>query len=325
MATSRLDAEKDKEGWDWQLYMRGRPTYRDDVFSTILDFHKDGGGGKERIVDVGCGPGNSTLKLAADFKDVVGLDLFADHIPVAVDYAHKAGVPHARFLVGSAEDLSAFEPQSVDLVSAFMAIHWIDKHRFLSEVARVLKPGGTVAIVAYSSQAFLQHPTDPKIREVYNAFMQFLFSMSWAEVGDDVHKRKVLEHNFSTNDSLLKNIPIPADLFTRETRIYWTAEDASADGPHRTIFADQSFALDERGPKCKDIVHKDDPACRKTYTWEQFKAYVGSFSVVKRYKDKPAFVGQYEAELAELEQALGGPDASLDLSWEMAVLLAQRR
>ncbi|KAK0562526.1 hypothetical protein OC844_002675 [Tilletia horrida] len=323
MSTSRLDTDKDKDGWDWELYMNGRPTYRDDVFSTILDFHKQNGGGDERIVDVGCGPGNSTIKLASDFKDVVGVDLFADHLPVATEYAHTHGVPRARFLQGSAEDLSLFEPGSVDLLTAFMAIHWIDKHRFLDEVRRVLRPGGTVAIVAYSSKAFLQSPA--QARPSFDAFMSWLFSMGWTEAGSDPLKRATLEHNFACNDSLLKNIPIPAEHYTNETRVLWTAEGAGADGPHRTIFPDQTFALDERGPKCKDVVHRDDQACRKLYTFEQFKAYVGSFSVVKKHKDKAQFKDEYERRLAELKEAIGGADTKLDLSWEMAILLASRK
>ncbi|CAD6890077.1 unnamed protein product [Tilletia controversa] len=321
--SARLDVEKDKGGWDWELYLNGRPTYRDDVFSTILDYHEKNGGGKDRVVDVGCGPGNSTVKLASDFKDVVGVDLFPDHLPVATEYAKKHGVPHARFLQGSAEDLSLFEPGSVDLLSAFMAIHWIDKHRFMDEVQRVLRPKGTLAVVAYSSKAYLQSPAEA--RPAYDSFMEFLFSMGWREIGDDPIKRKTLEHNFSVNDSLMKNIPIPAEHFDQETRVLWSAESANADGPHRTIFANQSFALDERGKDCINIVHQDDQACRRVYSFDLFKAYVGSFSVVKKYKSKPEFAAEYESKLAELERALGGPVSQLDLSWEMAVLLASRR
>ncbi|KAE8221190.1 hypothetical protein CF319_g5415 [Tilletia indica] len=321
--STRLDVEKDKGGWDWDKYLNGRPTYRDDVFSTILDFHEKNGGGKECLVDVGCGPGNSTVKLASDFKDVVGVDLFPDHLPVAAEYSKKNGVPRARFLQGSAEDLSLFEPGSVDLISAFMAIHWIDDHRFMDEVQRVLRPKGTLAVVAYSSKAFLQSPAEA--RPAYDSFMEFLFSMGWKEIGSDPIKRKTLEHNFSVNDSLLKNCRIPAEHFNNETRVLWSAEGASADGPHRTIFADQSFALDERGPDCVDIVHQDDQACRKLYSFEQFKAYVGSFSVVSRHISKPEFKTEYDSKLAELERALGGPQSELDLSWEMAVLLASKK
>jgi arsenite methyltransferase len=47
--------------------------------------------------------------------------------------------------VGNAEDLSAFPPNSFDVVYLNSVIHWIqDKPRVLAEIRRVLKPGGRV-------------------------------------------------------------------------------------------------------------------------------------------------------------------------------------
>ncbi|CAI5795020.1 putative methyltransferase DDB_G0268948 isoform X1 [Podarcis lilfordi] len=48
-----------------------------------------------------------------------------------------------------AEDLP-FEDDSVDLVTAFAAVHWFDGPRFLREVDRVLKPSGCVVFSSYN-------------------------------------------------------------------------------------------------------------------------------------------------------------------------------
>ncbi|CAI5795018.1 putative methyltransferase DDB_G0268948 isoform X1 [Podarcis lilfordi] len=48
-----------------------------------------------------------------------------------------------------AEDLP-FEDGSVDLVTAFAAVHWFDGPRFLREVDRVLKPSGCVVFSSYN-------------------------------------------------------------------------------------------------------------------------------------------------------------------------------
>ncbi|KAK0544022.1 hypothetical protein OC846_005666 [Tilletia horrida] len=319
--SSRLDVEKDKGGWDWEAY-RSRPTYGDDVFRTILEYHKSNGGRMERIVDIGCGPGNSTIKLADGFKDVVGADLFPDHLPVADAYAKEQAVPRARFVQASAEELTkTFGPGSVDLLSSFMAIHWIDKQRFLDQAQQVLSPNGTLATVAYSTKPYLQNPG--QARSTFDEFMTFLFAFGWNDAEQDQARRRTLEHNFSCNDSLLKNIPIPSAFFTNETRVIWTAEGASADGPHRPVLPDHPLALDERGPEAKDIVHQDPQACRKLYTLDQFVVYVDSFSVVAKFKNDTSFRNEYNARLSSLEAQLGG--APLDLSWEMVVLLAQRK
>ncbi|KAK0562234.1 hypothetical protein OC861_005434 [Tilletia horrida] len=233
----------------------------------------------ERIVDVGCGPGNSTIKLADEFNDVVGADLFPDHLPVADAHAKEQGVPRARFVQAPAEELAkTFEPGSVDLLSSFMAIHRIDKHRFLDQAQQ--------------------------------------------EAEHDQARRETVEHNFSYNDSLLKNIPVPSEFFN-ETRVIWSAEGTSPDGPHRQILPDHSLALDERGSNAKHIVHQDPQACRKLYTLDQFVVYINSFSVVAKHKDNAAFRNEYDTRLSALKAQLG--EASLDLSWEMAVLLAQRK
>ncbi|KAK0545191.1 hypothetical protein OC845_005210 [Tilletia horrida] len=278
------------------------PIYGDDVFRTILDFHKSHGGRMERIVDVGCGPGNSTIKLADEFKDVVGADLFPDHLPVADAHAKEQGVPRARFVQAPAEELAkTFEPGSVDLLSSFMAIHRIDKHRFLDQAQ--------------------QSPV--QARSVFGEFTTFIFAFIWKEAEHDQARRETVEHNFSYNDSLLKNIPVPSEFFINETRVIWSAEGTSPDGPHRQILPDHSLALDERGSNSKHIVHQDPQACRKLYTLDQFVVYINSFSVVAKHKDNAAFRNEYDTRLSALKAQLG--EASLDLSWEMAVLLAQRK
>jgi SAM-dependent methyltransferase len=95
-----------------------------------------------RVLDVGCGPGGLTSVLAAR----VGAENVAAIDP-APQYAAAAGErnPGADVRVGVAEDLpwddGAFDATLSSLVIGFMS----DADRGVREMARVTRPGGTVA------------------------------------------------------------------------------------------------------------------------------------------------------------------------------------
>jgi SAM-dependent methyltransferase len=90
-------------------------------------------------LDLGCGGGQASLKLAACGYRVVGVD-FA---PTAIELARR-NAPELQFVVGDclALELSA---ASFDLAVDNHVLHCIiglDRARFLREIARVLRPGG---------------------------------------------------------------------------------------------------------------------------------------------------------------------------------------
>ena len=57
---------------------------------------------------------------------------------------------------GTAEELP-FPDSSVDLLTAASAAHWFDQARFLVEAARVLKPGGCMALLGYTDSFSLRY------------------------------------------------------------------------------------------------------------------------------------------------------------------------
>jgi SAM-dependent methyltransferase len=103
-----------------------------------------------RSLDLGTGPGVVALELAARGARVVGLDISENQIASARELAAARGLADAcQFEVGSAED-SKQPDASFDLVTAGTCWHWFDHARALAEVARVLVPGGLLAIVNYT-------------------------------------------------------------------------------------------------------------------------------------------------------------------------------
>lgn len=71
------------------------------------------------LLDLGCGPGFTTLKLAPVFTKAIGLDPSPGMIEVAREMAWEiSGGEKLEFVVGCAEDLSRFEDESIDFVIA---------------------------------------------------------------------------------------------------------------------------------------------------------------------------------------------------------------
>jgi SAM-dependent methyltransferase len=102
----------------------------------------------ERVLDVACGTGNAALIAAAAGAEVTGLDAARRLIDVARARAAAAGAG-ATFVAGDALDLP-FEDRSFDVVlSVFGVIFASDAERALTEVVRVLRPGGRALVSAW--------------------------------------------------------------------------------------------------------------------------------------------------------------------------------
>jgi ubiquinone/menaquinone biosynthesis C-methylase UbiE len=96
---------------------------------------------RERLLDVGCGPGAALEHAAAYGAEVAGVD----PSPAMVDRASRR-VPHAEIKVGSAEAIP-FADDRFDMVINISSFHhWADPDAGLAEILRVLAPGGRVLI-----------------------------------------------------------------------------------------------------------------------------------------------------------------------------------
>jgi ubiquinone/menaquinone biosynthesis C-methylase UbiE len=98
-----------------------------------------------RVLEVGCGPGRLSIRLARQHDlNVTGLDLDPAMIERARSNADDRGDGDQRqpsFLVGDVAAL-AFPDRSFDLVVSTMSMHhWADPVAGLAEIGRVLRPG----------------------------------------------------------------------------------------------------------------------------------------------------------------------------------------
>jgi SAM-dependent methyltransferase len=103
-----------------------------------------------RVLEVGCGPGHLSIRLARRHGfEVSGLDLDPAMIARARANADRPGTGDQRrpeFLVGDVATL-AFPDRSFDLVVSTLSMHhWADPAAGLAEIGRVLRPGGRALV-----------------------------------------------------------------------------------------------------------------------------------------------------------------------------------
>lgn len=108
---------------------------------------KSGLGPQTHLLELGCGTGGPALFLAKSFGlTVTGIDINLAGITVANLSTSAAGLTdQASFLCADGADRLPFADQSFDAVQLTDAInHFADRPALLSELHRVLRPGGTL-------------------------------------------------------------------------------------------------------------------------------------------------------------------------------------
>ena len=120
-------------------YHRYRPGYPAGVLDWILATTSVPAGA--RVADLGCGTGIFSRLLAGRALDVVGVDPNADMLARARE---TGGGP--TYVSGDATS-TGLPGESVDLVTAAQAFHWFPLEATLSELARILVPGGWTCAV----------------------------------------------------------------------------------------------------------------------------------------------------------------------------------
>ncbi|NYE36711.1 ubiquinone/menaquinone biosynthesis C-methylase UbiE [Nocardioides cavernae] len=118
-----------------EAYDRGRPGYPADAAAWLA------GGEAKVVLELAAGTGKLTRELVDQ-----GHAVFATEPDEAMLAVLREHVPEVSAKVATAEEIPAND-RSVDVVVVAQAFHWFDHERALPEIARVLKPGGHVALV----------------------------------------------------------------------------------------------------------------------------------------------------------------------------------
>lgn len=135
---------------------------------------------RDRVLDVGCGPGSITVGLAKVAGHVTGIDVDDAEFTDARAYAVEHGISNVEFREGSIYELDVPDA-SIDVCTLCSMMETLDDPLAgLGEVHRVLKPGGLLGASSIEYGGLILHgPGQPLLRRFYELRLKL-----WEAQGD---------------------------------------------------------------------------------------------------------------------------------------------
>ncbi len=153
-------------------YARRRPTYPAELAEVLARAV-----GKTRLAwEAGCGSGQLSVRLAEVFDRVVATDASAAQL------ARAAPQARVEYRVARAE-CSGLPERSADLAAAAQAAHWFDLEAYYTEVRRVVRPGGAIALVSYG-RCTVDSVVDAVVEDLYTRVLGDFWPPERAHVDD---------------------------------------------------------------------------------------------------------------------------------------------
>lgn len=119
-----------------EIYERARPGFPPEMVELLLERF-----GSREVLDLAAGTGKLTRQLVDGGARVTAVEPLASMRAVL-----EREVPQATALAGTAEQIP-LDDASVDLVTVAQAFHWFDGGAAGREIARILRPGGGLAVI----------------------------------------------------------------------------------------------------------------------------------------------------------------------------------
>ena len=168
-------------------YADARPHYPVQMFHHLAELAP----ARSHAWDCGTGSGQAALSLAECFDAVLASD------PSMQQIRHAGLHPRIYYHVATAEN-SCLADRRIDLVMAAQALHWFDVDSFYTEVQRVLKRNGVLAVSCY--QLFR---IDPEIDHHIDAFYKTTIGPYWPA------ERKYVDTGYSTLPFPFEELEVP--------------------------------------------------------------------------------------------------------------------
>jgi SAM-dependent methyltransferase len=142
-------------------YLAGRPPYPDELVARTAELV--GLTPSDRLLDLGCGPG----QLSKAFAPFVGEVVAMDPEPAMLDIARQTtqGLANVSVVQGRSDELIASHGRFKAVVIA-RAFHWMDRDQTLRTLDGLIEPGGAVVLIG---EELLKIPENARMEE----FRQF--------------------------------------------------------------------------------------------------------------------------------------------------------
>jgi ubiquinone/menaquinone biosynthesis C-methylase UbiE len=226
-------------------YDRDRPAYPDELVDHVCEIAGVGPG--DPVLEVGCGTGQLTRSLVARGLHITAVEQ-GKHL-MSLAEQHVAGRGEVQFINARFED-AALPRGHYRAVFSAAAFHWIDPEVSWQKAARLLAPGGTLALIQYCG---FQDPgfaddqtallsamarTAPELAASWPAYRDLAtmsagveqrrenVSEAWAWIGtQDVARdhadRRFGEVTFSTVPSVIEHTADELNRLLRTASFYW--------------------------------------------------------------------------------------------------------
>jgi ubiquinone/menaquinone biosynthesis C-methylase UbiE len=176
--TNKIPKEAGKSSFD----LIDQQKLRDALSASKVDF----------ILDFGCGVGNYLFALADRYPEagkLVGIDLWGEGIDTLNRRARDLGISHVKGIKANGLNLDIISDAQVDLLLMATVLHDLAERNedaaALKEVFRVLRPGGTLAVVEYKKvEARRGPPLNVRISETELPDMVIPFGFTGGTASD---------------------------------------------------------------------------------------------------------------------------------------------
>mmetsp|Transcript_7747 Transcript_7747/g.7682 ORF Transcript_7747/g.7682 Transcript_7747/m.7682 type:complete len:295 (-) Transcript_7747:1375-2259(-) len=289
-----------ESNFDTQHYNLARPSYPEEFYKTLMNYHNSTNSACDLALDIGCGSGFVAFKLLDFFNKVIGTDVSS----TMISQCRKTTKPNQniQFLEGAAEHSPPeIQENSVDLITGAECCHWVDHDKFFKESFRILKPGGTLAYWFYKDPIFVGYD---KANEIYT---NYTYNSSLESDKDGTFERYMGPYYQQPGHdylrTLLKEIEVPTKYFKDIVRHEYDPEYEGADPTKTTLYISKKITL------------------------PVFLNYVKSWSAYHSWmKEHGAKYDVAEAFVEELKQAMGWDDSfEFEVVWATVYTFAKKK
>lgn len=128
-----------------EYYTQYRPVYPAELIRFLVNRLSLDGTGK--MLDIGCGTGQLTLRFTDWFEEIFGIDPEPEMIMEAIRFSETMRVENVEWVNGNFDMYKAQTAQSFELVTIAKAFHWMDREEVLETLYKIVSVGGAVAII----------------------------------------------------------------------------------------------------------------------------------------------------------------------------------
>ena len=303
--------------FDWIKYTTYRPAYSPSFYDRIWDYHRSHSSHWTLAHDIGTGPGNVAEVLGARFKKVIASDPSGFHTAVA---QRRLAASNVTVEQCRAEDLvTLMGPNGhgkADLITLAECIPLMDAEQAFSGFAKLLRPGGTLAIWFYGKPIFAGERQE-KSQQIYNQIAGKAFSRNLPIKGT------IWQQAYTVMASWLDNIGFPREDWTDVERTKWNHDKPLSFLPEEYY----DFEV-----KYKNVVNSDEKVEERVDRdfWAKEQCGVdwveGFIDAQFPWKSTNDEIGaQLKPMYKELEEAMGGQGSKTRISWPVVLLLATRK